>query len=189
MRLITPSPPPCPSSLPGAAPGDHINLLSEEFFPDLQWLLVDPAPFACVSTDKITLLQEYFSDELAASLRAEALRDGHDLLFLSDVRSTDTAHSGSDREARISADMQWQEKWVRMLQPTAAMLKFRLPYTSPGKGDSERTRYLDGDLYLPVWGGRTTTETRLVVTDPVRAGRVGRRGERVPWRLLVTFLP
>ena len=43
------------------------------------------------------------------------------------------------------------------------MLKFRLPYTPP----LGSTEYLDGDFYLPVWGGRTTTETRLIVTDPV----------------------
>ena len=40
------------------------------------------------------------------------------------------------------------------------MLKFRLPYT-PGT-----TRYLDGTVMLPVWGGRTTSETRLVVVRP-----------------------
>jgi hypothetical protein len=43
------------------------------------------------------------------------------------------------------------------------MLKFRLPYTPPDAA----TEYLDGQLFLPVWGGRTTTETRLIVTDPV----------------------
>jgi len=40
------------------------------------------------------------------------------------------------------------------------MLKFRLPYY-PG-----RTSYLDGKMMLPVWGGRTTSETRLVVEQP-----------------------
>lgn len=48
---------------------------------------------------------------------------------------------------------------VRRLQPKASMLKFRLPW---GDGQS---RYLKGDIYLPVWGPQTTTETRLVVTD------------------------
>ena len=36
------------------------------------------------------------------------------------------------------------------------MLKFRLPY------DKERSEYLSGDIYLPVWGPQTTTECRLV---------------------------
>ena len=43
------------------------------------------------------------------------------------------------------------------------MLKFRLPYVPP----VGFTEYLDGDLFLPVWDGRTTSESRLVVTDPV----------------------
>jgi hypothetical protein len=30
-----------------------------------------------------------------------------------------------------------------------------------------QTEYLDGAIFLPVWGGRTTTEARLVVTEPV----------------------
>ena len=59
----------------------------------------------------------------------------------------------------------------------AAMLKFRLPYApDPSSAHAQTsvpttTEYLDGDLYLPVWGGRTTTETRLIVTDPVRQPR------------------
>merc|ERR1719343_113345 len=43
-----------------------------------------------------------------------------------------------------------------MLQPRKAMLKFCLPYAA-GK-----TEYLDGELFLPVWGPPTTTEARLV---------------------------
>lgn len=42
------------------------------------------------------------------------------------------------------------------------MLKFCLPY------DHEKhptVRYLDGDIHLPIWGPRTTSETRLVVVD------------------------
>jgi hypothetical protein len=50
------------------------------------------------------------------------------------------------------------------------MLKFRLPYPPP----NAQTEYLDGDLYLPVWGGRTTTESRLINTDPVRITVCGR---------------
>eukprot|EP00602_Paraphysomonas_sp_CaronLab_P007511 CAMPEP_0185020390 /NCGR_PEP_ID=MMETSP1103-20130426/2993_1 /TAXON_ID=36769 /ORGANISM="Paraphysomonas bandaiensis, Strain Caron Lab Isolate" /LENGTH=413 /DNA_ID=CAMNT_0027551259 /DNA_START=149 /DNA_END=1387 /DNA_ORIENTATION=- len=44
------------------------------------------------------------------------------------------------------------------MKPAASMLKFRLPWTEGV------TRYLDGKLFLPVWGPPTTTECRLVVT-------------------------
>jgi len=36
------------------------------------------------------------------------------------------------------------------------MLKFRLPW------DAGASEYLDGDVYLPVWGPQSTTECRLV---------------------------
>lgn len=107
-----------------------------------------------------------------------------------------------------------QEEWTRVLQPAAAMLKFRLPYDVKR---FPRVDYLDGQvkkekglrwpipmcmhewlprtaclrtdphfdfvsglgvmsglaaclsvkqIYLPIWGPRTTTETRLIATDP-----------------------
>jgi cap2 methyltransferase len=43
------------------------------------------------------------------------------------------------------------------MQPKAGMYKFRLPWAA---GSS---RYLAGDVFLPIWGPQTTTETRLVV--------------------------
>lgn len=52
-----------------------------------------------------------------------------------------------------------QADWHRIIHPAASMFKFRLPYT-PGS-----TRYLEGKFFLPVFGGRTTTECRLVVED------------------------
>lgn len=145
----------------GAAPGDHINFLSATLFPELEWLLVDPAPFACKATDRIKLRQDYFTDELAASLRDEAT------LFICDVRSMDSGLQEEEKEGRVFVDMQWQQQWVKLMRPKAAMLKFRLPYPSKNSGETDSTTYMDGDIFLPVWGGRTTTETRLVVTDPV----------------------
>ena len=45
----------------------------------------------------------------------------------------------------------------------AALLKFRLPFDER----LETLEYADGPITLPVWGGRFSTETRLLVTDPV----------------------
>ena len=47
--------------------------------------------------------------------------------------------------------------WHLSLKPRASMLKFRLPWTE-GK-----TRYLKGDIFFPIWGRKTTTESRLIV--------------------------
>lgn len=52
-----------------------------------------------------------------------------------------------------------QQRWVVAMRAHACALRFRLPWT-PGA-----TEYLDGELRLPVWGGQTTTESRLVCTD------------------------
>jgi hypothetical protein len=141
------------------------------------WLLVDPAPFACSPTERIQIRQDYFTDEFAKGVAAKAKSDGCETLFICDVRSMDNGHKEDDRETRVSADMTWQQQWVRVLRPAAAMLKFRLPYATESKGDTETSTYLDGDVFLPVWGGRTTTETRLVVTDPV-GGWSGREDAR-----------
>lgn len=39
----------------GAAPGNHIHFLAEQLFPELKFILVDPAPFACRQTKQITI--------------------------------------------------------------------------------------------------------------------------------------
>lgn len=46
------------------------------------------------------------------------------------------------------------------MEPHKSMLKFRLPWE---KGS--RKKYLDGLVFLPVWGCKTTTECRLVPTS------------------------
>lgn len=60
-------------------------------------------------------------------------------------------------------DMRMQERWVHLMRPRAAMLKFCLPYNADKQPAVD---YLDGQIYLPVWGPRTTSESRLFVTDP-----------------------
>jgi len=146
----------------GAAPGTHTNYLSAELFPDHRWLLVDPASFDTQPTDLIDIQQTHFTDEHAAGLA------GQDLLFICDVRSAEADQTAAQLESHVAADMGWQMRWVQCMKPKASMLKFRLPYEDAGR-ESAASEYLDGDVFLPVWGGRTSTETRLVVTDPVRA--------------------
>ena len=61
-------------------------------------------------------------------------------------------------QAQVVKDMELQQDWAIEIHPEASMLKCRMPYK---KG---QTQYLDGHIYFPIWGGRTTSETRLVVT-------------------------
>lgn len=140
----------------GAAPGTHVRALAD-MFPSHTFVLVDPAPFTVrPERERIIINQRMFTDELAFELR-HSLRNTR-ILFISDVRSCDFEfHSDDVHSERMVADMQAQARWHGILLPFKSMLKFRLPYT-PGQ-----TRYLDGDIYLPVWGPPTTTECRLVV--------------------------
>lgn len=141
----------------GAAPGDHTNFLSE-LFPQLTFVLVDPSPFTTKPSDKITIIEDFFTDEVAESFATDEYKDR--VLFISDIRSFDSTQDDAEKEERVEIDMQMQQRWVETIQPVASMLKLRFPY-KPGK-----TTYLDGDIYLPVWGPRTTSEARLISTKP-----------------------
>lgn len=145
----------------GAAPGDHTNFLSD-MFPDVQFVLVDPADFTCKETDRIELVQDFFDTSQAERFATEEYRGR--VLFISDIRSWDENTSEAEKEKRVEIDMQNQKEWTELMVPVASMFKFRLPY------EKGKTTYFDGDIFLPVWGGRTTSETRLIVesyaTDP-----------------------
>ena len=153
----------------GAAPGTHTRYLIE-LFPELKFVLVDPAPFSSKLTQgpRCLLRQELFTDDVAQQY---AGRDK--VLFICDIRSCnsamrlpllDCASVTSDQalmndqevEDTVLEDMQAQQRWHDSIQPIKSMLKFRLPWT-PGY-----TEYLAGDVYCQAFGPITTTETRLV---------------------------
>jgi hypothetical protein len=87
---------------------------------------------------------------------------GKKTIFICDIRSMSKDMSDAEKEERVVIDMKSQMNWVQTMKPKASMLKFRLPYPPPAGS----TKYLDGDIFFPVWGGRTTSESRLMVTDP-----------------------
>ena len=140
----------------GAAPGTHIAFLSN-MFPDLHFYCVDPAPFTVKETDKITTVQALFTDEMAQRLGKE---HPSGMLFISDIRSSDYERdNGEVIEEKVQRDMAMQKEWHMQMKPMRSMLKFRLPWTAGA------TSYLDGDVYLPVWGPITTTKTRLITKE------------------------
>jgi hypothetical protein len=58
-----------------------------------------------------------------------------------------------------SLDMEQQIDMYNTINPLAASLRFKLPYT-----DGETT-YLSGKLYYPIWGSSTSTISKLEVTS------------------------
>jgi len=141
----------------GAAPGNHIPFLAEELFPHLTFILVDPARFACKPSRNVIIRNEYFTDDLCTEFASTITHRATHLLFISDIRSMSASMRDNEKEERVGIDMRAQHEWVTMLTPAYSMLKFRLPY-SPG-----HTKYFAGRPYLPVWGGRTTTESRYII--------------------------
>jgi len=137
----------------GAAPGTHIQVLSQ-MFPEQRFVLVDPGAFKIEVSDRVEIIRDKFSDDLAIQIKQRYTTT----LFISDIRTCDWA---LDNEALmqhyIQQDMAAQERWHRILRPVKSLLKFRLPYAAGN------TVYLNGELRLPVWGPVTTTECRLVV--------------------------
>ena len=67
----------------GAAPSQHTKFLSEIMFPSINFVLVDPAPFAISESDKIKIINGLFTDEMAQSYSGR-----NDMLFMSDIRRT-----------------------------------------------------------------------------------------------------
>ena len=138
----------------GAAPGRHIHYLTK-LFPELSYILYDPAPFSkeLLSNRVCTLHSTCFTEENARTYAST----GNKILFISDIRTGDFLED-SDRvvEQHVIANMTKQREWYEIIQPKKALLKFRLPWREGS------TEYLNGDIMLPVFGGVTTTETRLV---------------------------
>jgi len=155
----------------GAAPGSHLKFLAD-LFPQVRFVLVDPAPFSIEGTARLTILNEYMTAELASRYA-----DTPNLLFISDVRTANPRVMPPDEvEERIRIDNQLQIDWIEKMDPDASLLKFRLPYYEEEihkrlKSESKTPeddryinyKYFNGDIYLPVWGGQSTTECRLHV--------------------------
>lgn len=129
----------------GAAPGNHIPLLSE-LFPDITFHLYDPLHFNIIPSDKVLIYNKYFSLEDA--------NEHKDWLFISDIRE---AEHKQPTEEEVSSDMKLQGDIIKMVKPRASMVKFRLPFKE-GK-----TPYFKGKIYLPVWGKSFTAESRLII--------------------------
>lgn len=137
----------------GAAPGIHTPLLSK-LFPNITFHLFDPVPFQIEESDMIKLFNIYFTDEIADKYRKQALEN---LVFICDIRRTNDEHM-------VWEDMVAQKRWHEIMQPILTSLKFRLPWPNCGIVDeNNQISYLMGDIHLPVWAPRNSTESRLVI--------------------------
>ena len=102
----------------------------------------------------------FFTDDVARYYKSLCDAHGYVTLFISDIRTGDPkCMKAGELEKAVKRDMEWQQTWIRIMRPVGSMLKFRLPWATGC------TSYVKGDIYLPVWGPQTTTETRLIVYE------------------------
>lgn len=149
----------------GAAPGIHIPILSE-MFPEVTFLLYDPAPFTIKPTDKIKIFQQLFTDDdVKQYVQEDPMKSN--LLFVSDIRSTPRQGYQAPEELdpefenEVIKNLQQQKNWVERIKPLRSLLKFRLPFTSPD--EQVTTSYFDGVIFFQAYAPPHSTETRLEV--------------------------
>lgn len=137
----------------GAACGEHIKLLVK-LFPEVQWILFDPAKFSIKAGPRVKIYNRFFEYEDAE------FWSGKCDFFISDIRLS--ADDAEKFEVGVSEDMKVQMDWALTIKPkVAAMLKFRPPYIDPGA--KVTIRYLRGRCLRQAWAPKSSTETRLVV--------------------------
>jgi hypothetical protein len=132
----------------------HFALLCD-MFPELRFILVDPQPQQLRTSARLEIYYCPFSDDIG-----ELFSDRRALL-ISATRAAPPLPPDATQEEMESAalqDLEAQRHMVEVVKPERSLLRFSLPWR-PGA-----TTYMRGTLYLPVWGGQTAVETRIVVT-------------------------
>lgn len=144
----------------GAADGKHISILMR-FFPDHTFHLYDSQAFHLnlikleQKNTNLTLFKRYFTNQDARNYKDRST------LFISDIRTVGLKES---MEYIVPVDMENQKNWYLLMEPQAAILKFRLPYMPIGTKETKQIPYLDGDIFLQPWMPIYSCESRLVVT-------------------------
>jgi hypothetical protein len=134
----------------GTSSVKRIHYLST-LFPHVKFLIVDSATAMHQSAHNVEYLSVQFNASIANAYSTM------NVLFICDMSAkVDLDCNFESVETFNKSDMDEQMKFHLTLKPKKSLLRFRLPF-SPGQ-----TEYLDGTLYLPVYGRPSTTETRLV---------------------------
>jgi len=142
----------------GAASGAHLTLLFQ-LFPNIKFILVDPAKFNKKVTKyakqhplQVTILPTFFENVNHKKQFPDKF------LLISDIRNRNITKQHKENNLVVQQDMQKQLKWVLDLHPVRSMLKFRLPFPE----FHTHYEYIAGDIYLPIWGPPGTAECKLI---------------------------
>lgn len=147
----------------GAGPGIHIPTLVGLFSHiKLTYELWDPSGFNLIRNVSTNLSNVRTHKEYFTSETAERFASREDILFISDIRVNEV-EGELPTEDRVEKDMVMQEEWVRIMQPRAYMLKFRLRYMT-GDCPNIPFEYLPGETYIQPFAPQSSSETRLVAS-------------------------
>ncbi|CAF1677578.1 unnamed protein product [Rotaria magnacalcarata] len=138
----------------GAAPGIHINHLSD-LFPDLEFVLIDTKKVETKKTSSIHIRSRDFMDDIVKEYSKSKKR----LLLISNVH---VSGSQADSDDNILKEMQNQQHWHLDMKPIASLLTFHFPRTT------NRIEYFEGDLILEPWASRRPSSCRLLVSREAR---------------------
>jgi len=146
----------------GAASGDHIPLLSK-MYPDILFLLYDPANFKIKHSENIIICNEFFTDEISEKLTEGVL--GNNFLFISDIRG---GSEESGKENWIYENNESVGVWVKNMKPKFSLLKFRFPFDWENNennphASSDDYEYFPGKIFFQQFAPKSSAETRLFV--------------------------
>lgn len=147
----------------GSAPGYHIPCLAELFSQHI-FYMYDPA-FKDIShfnqliqQKRAFIYPQYFTEKTVQEFQQTHKVDK--VLLVSDIRRDMGDQTDFDYMNKIVIeDMELQRQIVKMINPIAAILKFRLPWLD------KDIEYFDGTRYFGVYARTYSTETRLVVDN------------------------
>jgi hypothetical protein len=119
---------------------DQADFLSF-LFPDHEWVFVGlQQARSGKDVENVEVLQVSFTPELAETYQGEAT------LLIANPDNSPTID--------FSREMSRQFQWVQCMRPRAYSCRFSLPYPPPDRS----SEFLDGEIFLPIWGPATGTE-------------------------------
>lgn len=149
----------------GAAPGYNIGMLASLM--NVNLILYDMRDIKVVepanADDKLKSIFQRITKIIKEFTDDDARQYANTNVFLySDIRR-------SNEEEKVIEDMNTQRRWVELMNPIRACLKFRLRYSATGSETTDLParyfEYLDGDIWFQPYARQHSTETRLVTRE------------------------
>lgn len=164
----------------GSSSGNHIPKLIS-FYPELEYHCYDPIEpshqlksFAEKSNfAKVLIFQKFFTEEdiiqyqnIDADIYVITDFENHNIKSDLEIKKApNSLELRKEKESFLSEDMELQMKWMKLLKPKEACLKFRLPHYYENVSTVDTFSYFQGIVYRTIFSSLKTSECRLFVSD------------------------